>query len=298
MPPPRSITRRAYAKVNLALAVGPPEPAGSPNAGMHPIASWMHAVDLFDTVEATVDEGRGWRVEWAADAPRPSPIDWPAEKDLAARAREFLEQVAGRPLPVGLRITKRVPAGGGLGGGSSDGAAALLAINDLMALRLTAAELAAISRGLGSDAAYFVDPSDGPPAPALVTGLGDRIERTPRAAGDLVLIVPPFGCPTGAVYRAYNAAGGFRADEAARLAREARLEAERLFNDLTPAAERVEPRLAGVMERARLAAGRPVHMSGSGSTVFVVARTGESGPIASMLASKLPDVTVSSVRLV
>src|SRR6185295_18407432 len=122
--------------VNLALSVGPPLPAGDPRAGMHPIASWMHAIDLCDEVWITrlVTGASRLDIAWADDAPRPSPIDWPSEKDLAFRAHRLLEGDTGRALPAAIRIAKRIPVGGGLGGGSSDAAATLLALNDLFAL--------------------------------------------------------------------------------------------------------------------------------------------------------------------
>src|SRR4051812_46442658 len=99
--------RRAYAKVNLALSVGGSLPAGGLGAGMHPIASWMHAIDLFDEVEIKpLKPGEPARLEvrWAADAPRPSPIDWPPEKDLAFRGLRGIEVHVGRVLPAVVRV--------------------------------------------------------------------------------------------------------------------------------------------------------------------------------------------------
>ncbi len=264
------ITLRAHAKVNLALAVGPPEPAGSAHPGWHPIASWMHAISLWD--ELTIEplpHGSAFAVSWAEDAPRPGPIDWTPEQDLAARAHRLLEREAGRELPARMRLVKRIPVGSGLGGGSSDGAAALRGLNMLFGLGLSTTRLAELSRSLGSDVAFFVD---GEPArPALVEGFGDRIERLGRTRADLLLIIPPVACATASVYRAYDGLnpGALRADRARALAAGGTPEGG-LFNDLDRAAEAVAPELAGLRRRASEAAGAPVHMSGSGSCLFTL----------------------------
>jgi 4-diphosphocytidyl-2-C-methyl-D-erythritol kinase len=292
------IARRAYAKVNLALSVGPPLPPGDPNAGLHPIASWIHAIDLFDTVEVARLDAEPSRLEirWAPDAPRPSPIDWPAEKDLASRAHRLLERETGRALPALIRITKRIPVGGGLGGGSSDAAATFLATNDLFGLGLGIPRLAWLSRELGSDIAYFLDEQN-PPRPAIVGHLGELIERVPPARGVLVLIIPPFGCPTGPVYRAFDSRPGPGLREAAvrALAASGRVDGD-LFNDLTPAAESVQPALAS-LGRAIAAAVCPVHMSGSGSTLFVPAPDpGSADAISAKIRAVVPDVSTIAVR--
>src|SRR5262249_27127024 len=161
------------------------------------------------------------------------------EKDLAARAHSLLEREAGRPLPAVIRVIKRVPVGGGLGGGSSDAAAALLATNEAFGLALSLERLSTLSRELGSDVAYFLDDRS-PPRPAVVEGLGDRIRRLAPAAGELLLLIPPFGCPTGEVYRAFDAqpAHPLRDQDIRDLASEP-LRPAALFNDLTPAAAKV-----------------------------------------------------------
>lgn len=301
VPNPEPVVGRAYAKVNLALAVGPPIPAGRPGAGYHPIASWMHAIDLFDEVTARrLPDGAAsvYRVAWAAGAPRPSPIDWPVERDLGARAHRALEDAAGRPLPVELTATKRIPVGGGLGGGSSDAGAALILLDALFGLGLGRERLGAIGLSLGSDVPYFVDGA--PPRPALVTGLGERIERTRQAVAELVLLLPAFGCATGPVYRDFDASPPTRLREAPvrALAATARVADAALFNDLSSAAERVEPRLAELRRRAHAAAGVPVHMTGSGSTLFVPVSPGAGAALEAKLKRELADVGVVRTRLV
>jgi len=297
-------TRRAYAKINLVLSVGPPLPPGDPRAGMHPIASWMHCIDLFDEVSIEpLEEGRASTLEvrWAADAPQPSPIDWPQERDLGFRALKLLEMEVGRPLPAAIRITKRIPVGGGLGGGSSDAAAVLAGVKELFGLDLGSTHLAELSRELGSDVGFFLDEGAGPARPAVVRGLGDRIERTAAVARGVVLILPRFGCATGQVYGAYDRLGAaaLREDEVRAIAAAGDVDDARLFNDLAAPAEVVRPELRGLRERAMAAAGRPVHMTGSGSTLFVLAADGAgAAAMCGKLRAQLPEVVVVQSRLV
>lgn len=297
---PVELSRRAYAKLNLSLSVGPPTP--TERGTMHPIASWMHAIDLYDTVTFTwLGEHHPQRFEvvWAADAPRQSPIDWPAERDLGFRALRLMEQAEGRSLPVSIRIEKRIPVGGGLGGGSSDAAAVMMGLREVLSLRLTDQRLRAMSGALGSDVAFFID--EPPPSPALVTGMGDRIERVGRdwAGREVVLVLPAFGCATGPVYRMYDQLG-------ARTLRDVKPFSEELFNDLLPAAEAVQPALGplrAAVERAGGAASSTVHMSGSGSTLFLLPKgdsgaAGDVGGVADKIEREVSDIRVVRTRLV
>ncbi len=261
---PVPLTRRAHAKINLALAVGPPLPPGSPHAGYHPIASWMHAIDLADDLTVAHASKSTFDIAWHDN----TPVDWPIESDLTARAHHALEQHAARPLPTAVTLRKRIPAGGGLGGGSSDAAALLLALRDLHNLDITTAQLAALAHTLGTDIPFFID-DEQPPRPALVTGLGDHTERLPRSTAEITLILPPFGCPTGAVYRAFDAAPTHPCDETrVRALSHAPIDTSILFNDLAAPAERAEPRLAELRARLARELGTPIHVSGSGSTLF------------------------------
>lgn len=289
-----TVARRAPAKLNLALAVGRALPAGDPHAGMHPIASWMHTIDLHDEVDIS-PLGHGpsrYSIDWAADAPRPTPIDWPIDRDLAVRAHRLLEREAARPLPLTLSLRKRIPVGGGLGGGSSDAAATLLAINHAFDLHLRPETLLTLARDLGSDVPFFLEP-----APAIVEGLGERITRVEPRSDEVVLIVPPFACATGAVYRAFDEGPPvpFRDAEIRHLARDG-LEPSALFNDLTAAAIAVQPALAVLTEKIRSVLPHPVHMSGSGSTLFILPGS-DTAHVLHKLRSEIPDVAAYRTRL-
>ncbi|MCA9312135.1 MAG: hypothetical protein KDA21_13060 [Phycisphaerales bacterium] len=211
------------------------------------------------------------------------------------RAHLLLEEVVGEKLPVQLKLEKRIPVGGGLGGGSADAAAMLLAVRDLFMLDLTNEDLAGLAMRLGSDVAYCLGTGA-----AVVEGLGDQIERMPPAGGDLVLVLPGFGCPTGQVYRAYDDAPvALRAEAVREMAGTGVVESGRLFNDLCPAAERVVPALAEIREEVGAVAEAPVHMTGSGSTLFVWCEGGAEHALLlrDALHGELDDCAVVATRL-
>lgn len=258
----------APAKVNLALAVGPPEPDG-----MHPISSWMLSVGLCDELLVTrlpEDRFSRYAILWHEEAPRRSDIDWSITRDLAVRAHLALEEHVGRRLPVQLRLDKRIPVGGGLGGGSSDAAAMLRAVDRLFELDLPEADLATIAGGLGSDVPFLLHGGS-----AIVEGRGERLLR--HAASPevhLVLVFPEAACPTGPVYAAFDrqGPGPLRDDAVRRLAGEGAVAPgpEQPFNDLAPAAMTLAPELATLADAVGRVAERPAHLSGSGSTLFVL----------------------------
>jgi 4-diphosphocytidyl-2-C-methyl-D-erythritol kinase len=277
--PADRVTMAAHAKINLALAVDRPLSDG-PCAGMHPIASWMAPIDLADTVTVERADASSCDITWSDG----DPVEWPLERDLAARAHAAMEDEFG-PLPARITVRKSIPAGGGLGGGSTDAGAVLRALNHLFALGLGADRLRTIAATLGSDIPFFIpdDPDPASPlAPALVTGLGERIERVgvcdpahPGAAIPLLLIFPPFACPTGEVYRAFDEhpPAHFRGDDVEAIARAGVCDTTVLFNDLAAPAIAIRPDLGVLRADLRRHLGRPVHVSGSGSTLFCLHAT-------------------------
>ena len=265
-------TYRCPAKVNLALSVG----ARQPN-GYHPICSWMAAVSLHDDLTVRrLDESEPseFEIGWADDAPRPHVIEWPIEDDLACRACQLLEHHVGRPLPVGVELNKRIPAGSGLGGGSSDGAGMLRALNELFELGLEAETLNWLARSsLGSDVPFFL----GEPS-AIVTGLGESLE--PMALKEplhLALILPRLQCNTGAVYEKFDEQAqqtrSYEVDEdAVRELTGGSVDNEKLFNDLAEPACAAVPELGELREHLARVLHHKVHVTGSGAALFVLAK--------------------------
>lgn len=270
-----SLTIQAPAKLNLALAVGPASRADGLEA-LHPIASWMVTVNLYDELGLRrLDRGSisRYAILWHADAKRRSDINWSITKDLAVRAHLALERHVGEALPIQLKLEKRIPVGSGLGGGSSDAAAMLRGLNALFSLGLSAQELASIGSTLGSDIPYLVHGGS-----ALVEGFGERIAlHSSLPPIHAVIAFPAVACATARVYRLYDemrdevAAGSTgRFETVAALARSGTPRPHAPFNDLAPAAMRCAPELHVHLTEISSLAERPAHITGSGSAIFVL----------------------------
>lgn len=268
-----SVSRRAPAKVNLALAVGPADPSNGETR--HPICSWMVRISLYDdlTVQRLPAGSLArYALTWAEDAPHQPDIDWPIRKDLAVRAHLLLREAVGRDLPLQMKIEKRIPLGAGLGGGSSDAAAMLLACNDLFELNLPNEQLHELASRLGSDVPFFLRHRS-----AVIEGFGETIAAFGEPAElHLVLCLPGYGCATGEVYRLFDAYAPSRDEFEAAVSRVRtlagcdRVQSEAPFNDLARAAFEIQPPLKALAGRLADLSERPVHVTGSGSTLFVV----------------------------
>ena len=190
----------------------------------------------------------------------------PGMDNLAARAAEDVMLRAGRSgHGVRMVLRKRIPAGAGLGGGSADAAATLVAVRKLLELELTDDDLLAIAARLGSDVPFCLQGGA-----AWMRGRGEILEPIELRPGlGFLVAIPPFRLATPTVYAAWDELGG---PEAQRRVEPqgpvARLIGE-LANDLEPAAERVEPGLAEFRRALEHAAGRPAILAGSGSAYVV-----------------------------
>ncbi|MFA5882890.1 MAG: 4-(cytidine 5'-diphospho)-2-C-methyl-D-erythritol kinase [Acidimicrobiia bacterium] len=190
----------------------------------------------------------------------------PGMDNLAARAAEDVMLRAGRSgHGVRMVLRKRIPAGAGLGGGSADAAATLVAVRKLLELELTDDDLLAIAAKLGSDVPFCLQGGA-----AWMRGRGEILEPVALRPGlGFLVAIPPFRLATPTVYQAWDELGG---PEASRRVEPhgpvARLIGE-LANDLEPAAEMVEPGLAEFRRALEQAAGRPAILAGSGSAYVV-----------------------------
>jgi 4-diphosphocytidyl-2-C-methyl-D-erythritol kinase len=187
----------------------------------------MVTLDLADTL--TFSAGDALVIEGPAAAGVPV--------DDTNLVRKALARVGRR---ANVHVHKRIPAGGGLGGGSADAAAVL---------RWAGSQDVDLAARLGADVPFCVVGGR-----AQVSGIGERVDALPWTDRAFTLCMPPFGVETAAVFRRWDDLGGPRAEGP---------------NDLEPAALAVDPRLVGWRDRLAAATGRRPVLAGSGSTWFV-----------------------------
>lgn len=185
----------ASAKLNLSLRVLAREATG-----YHQIETVFCRIELSDRVEVTLADD-AIELSLAADSSGAAPDLGPANKNLAVRAAAAFVERTGAAPGVKIRLLKRIPHGAGLGGGSSDAAAVLRALNTLHDAPLSEPELLELGAGIGSDVPFFLTGA----TLALGWGRGQRI--APLSAlpqRDVLLAMPPERIPTGDAYAALS----------------------------------------------------------------------------------------------
>jgi 4-diphosphocytidyl-2-C-methyl-D-erythritol kinase len=260
------------AKLNLFLAI-----TGRRADGFHDLVSVAAPLDFGDELQASVAR----RLTLACDQSE-VPVD---NTNLILKAAERFFEVSQWDLGADFKLTKRIPMGAGLGGGSSNAVAALRALNQLSGVGLAEPVLARLAASLGSDCALFLKN-----APVVMRGRGERVDDLPASAvarirGRRVLLFKPsFGISTPWAYGRMVARGTdyLPADAAeSRLARwlggTAPIE-ELLFNNMEPAAFEKYPALPVLLARLRREFGVAAGMSGSGSACFALLRDDLAAP--------------------
>lgn len=180
-----SCVEKAYAKVNLTLAVGEKRPDG-----YHEVVSVMQRVSLCDTL--TAEQTREGITLTCSDPALPS-----GEENLAHRAASLFFRETGIAGGAALTLEKRIPSQAGLGGGSSDAASALLAMRKLYAPALSDTELETMAAALGSDVPFFIRGGT-----QLATGRGEVLSPLPPLTdGWFVIVKPTESFSTPAMYR-------------------------------------------------------------------------------------------------
>lgn len=273
----------APAKINLYLRVGPPR-----EDGFHPLLSWMCTVELFDTL--IFERARPQGLSLSCDQADLSKDQSNLVCKAAASLMEWIARPPARaadPGGIAVSLHKKIPIGAGLGGGSSDGARTLLALDRLWNLQLPHDILSHLAAQLGSDLAFFLSQPS-----AICTGRGEIVQPTPPPSSlYALLILPNLAMPTPAVYRQFDLMGlgsslGTRPPFSS-WAKLAALELlPNLVNDLELPAFTLRPELSNLHQRAEQYLARPVRMSGSGSTLFTLF---DSEPEAQAAASRLSD---------
>ncbi len=290
----------APAKVNLFLEV-----LGRRADGFHELETLMAPLELGDTLCIRRRSDRRLRVhcEWTAGrrAIGPSPIWEPlpgGEANLVFRALRDFRQATAVSAGMDVTIAKRIPAAAGLGGASSNAAAALVAANVLWKTGWHPPDLTAWSARVGSDVPFFTNPTA-----AICRGRGEAIEPldAPRPLW-LVIVRPPVGLATADIYRECRPPAGRAPPRSVDAIRDALCRgdpqevARQLFNRLQPAAERQSPWIARLRDAFQRTDCLGHQMTGSGSCYFGICRhQGHARRVAARLAAaKLGAVFVTA----
>jgi 4-diphosphocytidyl-2-C-methyl-D-erythritol kinase len=235
----RTVRAAAFAKINLSLTI-----RGIRRDGYHDLTTTLQTIALHDRLTFTSSDGP---FEIRCDDPR-CPVD---RSNLVWRAAEEIWRAARRRgAPAGVRVSlrKRIPLEAGLGGGSSDAAAALRALARLWRVTLTPEALHRIAKRIGADVPFFLHGGT-----ARGTGRGDRLRLLEdRPSAWVALVVPAFGVSTKAAYAWWD---------------EERLRSESR-NDLQPVVAARHPEIAALVAELKAAGATDAAMSGSGSAVF------------------------------
>jgi 4-diphosphocytidyl-2-C-methyl-D-erythritol kinase len=257
----------APAKLNLFLHV-----TGRRADGYHELQTLFQLLDLCDTLTISLREDG--LIERPAGAAGVAP-----EADLTLRAARALQQLTGTRQGAELRVHKRIPQGAGLGGGSSDAATTLLALNELWGCGLSFEELAALGLPLGADVPVFVRGSS-----AWAEGIGERLTQVSLPEAWYVIIYPGVGVSTREVFQSPE------------LTRNSPLITIRAFfqsggrNDCEPVVRARSPEVAAALDW--LGREGSARLTGTGSCVFLARG---SAAEAERLAARVPDRWMSFV---
>ena len=248
---------KSYAKINFDLQI-----LGKNDKGMHLLSSFTFPISLYDDIYLELNKSGKVKIE--CDNP-----EIPTDKDnICYKAVELLRERQPFVEGVKIKIIKRIPVMAGLGGGSSNAAAILKGLNELLNLNLTRKELLELAASLGSDVPFFIYNK-----PALILGDGRRIKPLKWAANPWILIVKPAGgVSTKEAYKRFDKLAKKSVQYSIDYTDyQAAFEASR--NDLEEAAEELCPSIAKLKAELGSEGLRYVRMSGSGSCVYALSES-------------------------
>ncbi len=249
---------QAYAKINLTLEV-----TGKYEDGYHQIATVMQAIDLHDIITFQT----GDYLELVCNIPELN-----SSQNLVFRAARLLQEASGANHGAKISLDKSIPLASGLGGGSSDAATTLRALNELWGLNFSPAKLVELGMNLGSDVPFFL----GTPT-ALVKGRGEQLTPLPSPSSlAVVLIVPPFNVPqkTRRMYASLKPSHftntGISQHMVKALKEGEQLTSSLYYNVFERAASALFPGLEVYRQELFEAGATSVHLAGSGPTLFTI----------------------------
>ena len=282
----RPLELNAYAKVNLTL-----EALGRREDGYHDVVSVIQTVYLHDTL--TFEPAH--ELELVCDVP-----ELAGDGNLVLRAARLLREHASVSDGARVTVVKRIPIAAGLGGGSSDAAATLVALNRLWRLGLSNGELSALAARLGSDVPFLLRGGT-----AMVSGRGERVDPLPAADLEwFVIACPGIQLPdkTASLYARLRPSNFTRGALTRRLAARIRgggdVPPQFLFNVFDDVAFDAFPGLRDCWDAMHALGAREVHVAGSGPSLFAPVSSREVGSALQLLLTHQHGIEAHLVRAV
>ena len=275
----------AFAKLNLTLDV-----LGKREDGYHDLKSVMQTISVRDDVEIDIGTGKPWTLECSVDG---IPCD---ERNLAWKAAKvFFDVTKIDPDGIAIRITKRIPSGAGMGGGSADAAAVLRALNRHYDNPFSIFALAELGAQVGSDVPFCVVCGT-----AMVEGRGERLRKLPDMPDCIFVICKPeFSVSTPELYKKIDEVAipkrpDNKAMERALLAGDLGKVCENVFNVFDPVVTQEHLELNYIKSIFNSYGAAAYQMTGSGSAVFAIVQDFEfAAVICNMLRDNYPNVFIA-----
>lgn len=237
---------RCSAKINWDLYI-----TGLLDNGYHALDSIVASIDLFDDIDIYISDGSG--IEVLCDIS-------PGQNNLAWKAADRFLNHIGISCKIVIKITKRIPSGAGLGGGSSDAACVIKSLNEMLKCNLDREELKKIAQTIGSDVPCFIHGGW-----RQMTGRGEVVKDIVASNRFIVLAMPNKPVSTALAYKVFDENPVFLNPDQNRL--------EKPFNALTKASVSIVPEIKDTLELLDLTGASPFSMTGSGSACFGVYKT-------------------------
>ena len=274
----------AFAKLNLTLDV-----LGKREDGYHDLQSVMQTVSVRDDIEIDIDTGKPWKLFCSQEG---IPTD---ETNLAWKAaKAYCDTMNKDPNGIEIRITKRIPSGAGMGGGSADAAAVLRALNRHYGNPLSVFALAELGAQVGSDVPFCVLCGT-----AMVEGRGERLRKLPDMPDCIFVVVKPeFSVSTPELYKKIDEVSiaqrpNNQAMESALLAGDLRKVAENVCNVFDPVVTADHLELNYIKSLMHQYGAITYQMTGSGSAVFAIVSEFEvAAVICNMLKDNYPNIFI------
>ncbi len=244
---------KSFAKINLGLEI-----TGKRDDGYHDLRTLFQAVDLFDILEFREAQSNDIHLVGTDCS-----VPWD-ENNLIFKAASLLKERKASAGGIDIRVEKKIPAGMGLGGGSSNAAMTLYALNEIWPLRLTKEELKELAKMLGADVPYFLEGGL-----CLGEERGDDITPLPDLNSlTCLLVLPDFSISTAMVYEHYSPSLTSARKDSKIIRFLGRRELASLENDLEETVFHLYPKLRDIKSLFQSQGSELALVSGSGSAVF------------------------------